>query len=67
MRVWEENRSVLTSVGVALLAILAVYFAFISWFSEGTSEVRAAYDVLGAKLDAGRRGPYDLTWATGGP
>ncbi len=64
MRVWEENRSVLTHVGVGLLAILAAYFAFISWYSGRTAEIHAAYDKLGGKLDASRKGPYDLTGAT---
>lgn len=63
MRVWEENRSVLTHVGVALLAILAAYFAFISWYSSRTAEIHATYDQLGGKLDAGRRGPHDLAGA----
>jgi hypothetical protein len=64
MRVWEENRTILTGAGIAALAVLAVYFSFISWFSGETGEIRAGYEDLGAKLDAAREGHFDLDGAT---
>ena len=63
MRVWEEHRSLLTGLGIAALAVLAAYFAFISWFSRGTTKIQAVYIDLGRKLDAGRQGPFDLAGA----
>lgn len=64
MRVWEENRTILTGAGIAALAVLATYFSFISWFSGKTGEIRAGYEDLGGKLDAAREGHFDLAGAT---
>jgi hypothetical protein len=64
MRVWEENRTILTGAGIAALAVLAVYFSFVSWFSAKTGEIRAGYEDLGRKLDSAREGHFDLAGAT---
>jgi hypothetical protein len=64
MRLWEENRRVLTGLGVALLVLLAVKFTVVNAMNRAGAGAEKSYSEKETKLKERRKGQYDIADAT---
>lgn len=63
MRFWEENKKLLTGLGIAFLAMLAAFFTMVRPVGNAMELELQDYSSLSAKLEQARRGPYELAEA----
>ena len=63
-RFWEENRNVLTVLGVAVLAAIAARVVIVGPVRAAEQRDRNAYSTLQERLKKAREGAFDLAYAT---
>jgi len=63
MRLWEENRRLLTGAGIALLAVLAALFTIALPVGSAIEQDAQVYRTLSEKLEQARRGPCEVAEA----
>jgi len=64
VRFWEENRKLLTGVGLALLTLPASWYVLVGRTARAEARVRAQYNASAEKLDGQRKGMYDVQEVT---